>query len=55
MKLEECRKCKHHIELRNYQVLCNYGGSLSSMATSQDPKNGEFKVLACPLTKGNAR
>ncbi|HPS57736.1 MAG TPA: hypothetical protein PK514_06480 [Spirochaetota bacterium] len=55
MKLEDCKKCKHHIELRNYQVLCNYGGSLSSMATSQDPKNGEFKVLACPLTRGSGK
>ena len=49
MKLDECKKCKHHIELRNYQVLCNYGGSLSSMATAAEEKNGELKVLACPV------
>ncbi|HOK01688.1 MAG TPA: hypothetical protein PKX79_03420 [Spirochaetota bacterium] len=49
MKLSDCKKCKHHVELRNYQVLCNYGGSLSSMATAIDEKAGDYKVLACPL------
>jgi len=56
MKLEECKKCKHHIELRNGQVLCNYGGSLSSMATTYDERNADTRVLACPITvKGNGR
>ena len=56
MKLEECKKCKHHMELRNYQVLCNYGGALNSMATTQDEKTGDFRVLACPIKgKKNGR
>ncbi len=37
------------MELRNYQVLCNYGGLLSSMATTFDEKSTEYKVLACPI------
>ncbi len=49
MKLEDCKRCRNHMELRNFQVLCNYGGNLSSMATTEDERNGTYRVLACPM------
>jgi len=51
MKLEDCKKCKNFLELRNYQVQCTYGGAMNSMATTLDEKSGEYIILACPLEK----
>jgi len=46
MKLDDCKQCKHHVSLNHGEVLCNYWGQLSSLAT--DIKKGEIVLVLCP-------
>lgn len=46
MKLEECKKCKSHVQFQYGEVLCNYWGVLDSRTTTE--KSGEKVLVGCP-------
>ena len=45
MTIENCKKCKYHVDLVSGQVMCRYKYNIDSLVTSST------LVIGCPLDR----
>lgn len=48
MKLEDCKKCRHHYKSQLDGILCEFSGAVDYRVITQD-KKGKPMVVMCPM------